>query len=86
MTRTKSPSTATEDAARYPYWQRNLQVLPAATLMNSMGFAIAWPFLPLMVGSLGVRDNLETWMGYMMLVFYIISLDRKSTRLNSSHT
>jgi DHA1 family multidrug resistance protein-like MFS transporter len=73
MTRTKSPSTATEDAARYPYWQRNLQVLPAATLMNSMGFAIAWPFLPLMVGSLGVRDNLETWMGYMMLVFYIIS-------------
>jgi MFS family permease len=41
--------------------------------MNSMGFAIAFPFLPLMVRNLGVHDNLETWIGYMMLVFYIIS-------------
>ncbi len=67
------PGHGSDEAARYPYWRRNLQVLPAATLMNSMGFAIAWPFLPLMVSSLGVRDNLETWIGNMMLVFYIIS-------------
>jgi MFS transporter, DHA1 family, multidrug resistance protein len=26
-----------------------------------------------MVGSLGVRNNLETWIGHMLLVFYIIS-------------
>ena len=75
----RTPDPGTDDAAhhshapQFPYWRRNLQVLPAATLMNSMGFAITWPFLPLMVGSLGVRDNLETWMGTMMLVFYIIS-------------
>ena len=56
-------------SARYPYWRRNLQILPMATLMNSMGFASAWPFPPLMVGSLGVHDNLETWIGHMMLVF-----------------
>ena len=41
--------------------------------MTSMGFAIAFPFLPLMVRNLGVHDNLETWIGNMMLVFYIIS-------------
>jgi MFS transporter, DHA1 family, multidrug resistance protein len=77
--RTKNESNsghATDESAHdplYPYWRRNLQVLPAATLINSMGFAISWPFLPLMVGSLGVRENLETWIGHMMLVFYIIS-------------
>ena len=74
MSKTLPPDA--DESARdspYPYWRRNLQILPLATLMNSMGFAIAWPFLPLMVGSLGVRDNLETWIGYMMLVFYIIS-------------
>ncbi len=64
---------ATDEAANFPYWRRNLQTLPVATLMNSMGFAISFPFLPLMVRNLGVHDNLETWMGYMMLVFYIIS-------------
>ena len=74
MSKTLPPDA--DESARdspYPYWRRNLQILPLATLMNSMGFAIAWPFLPLMVRSLGVHENLETWIGYMMLVFYIIS-------------
>jgi len=62
-----------EESRQFPYWRRNLQVLPLANLLNSMGFALCWPFLPLMVLSLGVRENLETWIGYMMLVFYIIS-------------
>jgi MFS family permease len=41
--------------------------------MTSMGFALSFPFLPVMVQSLGVRSNLETWIGNLMLVFYIIS-------------
>ena len=62
-----------QESRQFPYWRRNLQVLPPVNLLNSMGFALCWPFLPLMVRSLGVRENLETWVGYMMLVFYIIS-------------
>jgi len=41
--------------------------------MSSIGFAISFPFLPLMVRNLGVHENLETWIGHMMLGFYIIS-------------
>ena len=67
------PGDVTDESARYPYWRRNLQTLPVATLMTSMGFAISFPFLPLMVRNLGVHENLETWIGNMMLVFYIIS-------------
>ena len=55
-----------------PYWRRNLQSLSAANLLASIGFSIAWPFLPLVVRSLGVREILETWVGYMMLAFYIV--------------
>lgn len=62
-----------EDSRRFPYWRRNLRVLPLANLLTSMGFAMSFPFLPVMVRSLGVHEHLETWVGYMMLVFYIIS-------------
>ena len=61
-----------EESRQYPYWRRNLQVLPLANLLCGLGFALSWPFLPLMVRGLGVRENLETWIGYMMLVFYFI--------------
>jgi len=62
-----------EEARRFPYWRRNLQMLPVANLLTSMGFALSFPFLPVMVQSLGVRENLETWIGNMMLLFYVIS-------------
>jgi len=64
---------ADEDPSRYPYWRRNARVLPVANCMTSMGFALSFPFLPVMVQALGVTGNLETWIGNMMLVFYIIS-------------
>ena len=53
-------------------WRRNLHVLSIANLLCSVGFSAAWPFLPLVVRSLGVQDNLETWVGHMMLPFYVI--------------
>ena len=70
-----NPAVAIEERerTRYPYWRRNAQILPAANCMTSMGFALSFPFLPVMVQSLGVRSNLETWMGNLMLVFYVIS-------------
>lgn len=65
--------TGDDDLRRYPHWRRNARVLPVANCMTSMGFALSFPFLPVMVQSLGVTGNLETWMGNMMLLFYVIS-------------
>ena len=63
----KSPNDATSthldesaDSQRFPYWRQNLRILPLANLLTSMGFALSFPFLPLMVRSLGVQENLET--------------------------
>ena len=64
---------AIEESRKYPYWQRNLRVLPFANLLCAIGFTISFPFLPLMVRALGVTENLETWIGTMMLVFYVVS-------------
>jgi len=58
---------------RYPYWRRNRWVFPFANLLCGFGFSLAWPFVPLMVRGLGVRENLETWVGYMLLAFYLVS-------------
>lgn len=65
--------SAADEAIRYPYWRRNVMVLPVANMLTSMGFALSFPFLPLMVQALGVQRNLETWVGNMMLLFYLIS-------------
>jgi MFS family permease len=58
---------------QYPYWRRNLKVLPVSNLLVSLGFAISWPFLPLIVRELGVQERLETWIGHMALGFYLVS-------------
>ena len=69
-----SPVPPSDDEShKYPYWRRNRLVLPAANLICGFGWAICWPFLPLMVRGLGVHENLETWVGNMLLVFYIVS-------------
>src|SRR3990172_5639496 len=65
-------TTDTKESQQFPYWRHNLKVLPIATLLCSMGFALSWPFLPLMLRGLGARENLETWVGYIMLGFNII--------------
>jgi DHA1 family multidrug resistance protein-like MFS transporter len=64
---------ADDESRLYPYWRRNRLVLPLANLVCGLGFSVAWPFLPLMVRDLGVRENLETWIGYMLLAFYLVS-------------
>lgn len=69
---TRRPAAA-EESQHYPYWRRNLRVIPAANLLCGLGFNLSWPFVPLMVRGLGVHENLETWVGTMLLVFYLIS-------------
>ena len=48
-------------------------MLPPANLLCGLGFSLSWPFVPLMVRGLGVHENLETWVGYLLLVFYLVS-------------
>ncbi len=62
-----------DESQRYPYWRSNRCVLPLANLICGLGFNLVWPFVPLMVRGLGVRENLETWVGYMLMVFYLVS-------------
>ena len=62
-----------DESQRYPYWHTNRRVIPAANLVCSLGFGLSWPFVPLMVRGLGVQENLATWVGNMLLVFYLIS-------------
>ena len=64
---------ADSESHQYPYWRRNRQVLPLANLICGLGFSLCWPFLPLMVRGLGVREHVETWVGNMLLAFYLIS-------------
>ena len=61
------------DERQFPYWRRNLKVVPLSNLLASLGFGISWPFLPLMVRGLGVEENLATWVGNMVLGFYVVS-------------
>jgi DHA1 family multidrug resistance protein-like MFS transporter len=69
-----SPTDAGDgDDRRFPYWRRNLKVIPLSNLLASLGFGLAWPFLPLIVRGLGVHENLATWVGNMVLGFYIVS-------------
>lgn len=66
--------TAADDESRqYPYWRGNARVLAGANLICGLGFNLSWPFVPLMVRGLGVRENLETWVGTMLMVFYLVS-------------
>jgi len=62
-----------DESQRYPYWRRNRYVMPLANLICGLGFNLVWPFVPLMVRGLGVREHLETWVGYMLMVFYLVS-------------
>jgi MFS transporter, DHA1 family, multidrug resistance protein len=61
------------EARNFPYWRRNLRVIPPANLLASLAFGLSWPFLPLMVRGLGVETRLETWVGNMVLAFYVVS-------------
>lgn len=66
-------ATEEQESLKYPYWRRNRAVLPVANMLCGLGFNLTWPFVPLMVRELGVRENLETWVGYMLLAFYFVS-------------
>lgn len=65
---------AEDEDRQFPYWRRNIAVAPFTNGLASLGFGLAWPFLPLMVRGLGVEEHLATWVGNMVLGFYVVSL------------
>src|ERR1051325_5374970 len=73
MNDTSIAARQAEELRQFPYWRSNVRVLPFANMLCSLGFALCWPFIPLMVRSFGVHEHVETWVGYMMLSFYAVS-------------
>ena len=65
-----SAEEAGEDS-KFPYWRGNTIIVTLTSCLTAVCFAMAWPFLPLMVRDLGIHENLETWVGNMMLIFYV---------------
>jgi MFS family permease len=63
-------AAGTED---YPHWRRNRFSLQFSAFFQSIGFGISNPFLPLVLREMGVLDNLETWVGYLIGVYFTLS-------------
>jgi len=61
------------DHEDYPYWRRNKYALAGATFLLAVGFGIANPFLPLMLGELGIVTHVETWVGYLQGSYFLLS-------------
>ena len=51
-------------------WRRNARVLSTGNLLINSGWNAGFTFLPLIVHAMGVRDNLELWVGAMMFAYY----------------
>lgn len=66
-------ATIESQDSQFPYWRRNQRVIPVSGLLSSLAFSISWPYLPLMLRGLGVRTHLETWVGILVLAFYVLS-------------
>jgi MFS family permease len=61
------------DAEAYPFWRQNKYALAGATFLLAVGFGIANPFLPLMLGELGIATHVETWVGYLQGAYFLLS-------------
>ena len=57
----------------YPHWRQNKYALSSATFLLAVGFGVANPFLPLVLGELGVSGHVETWVGYLQGAYFLLS-------------
>ncbi|MCC6531073.1 MAG: MFS transporter [Burkholderiales bacterium] len=56
-----------------PHWRRNARALAAGNLLVNVGWTGAFAFLPLIVQSVGVKRDLELWVGAMMFGYFAVS-------------
>jgi DHA1 family multidrug resistance protein-like MFS transporter len=66
------PTPQPQEAA-FPHWRRNRAGLPVAAFFQSIGFTMASPFLPLILREMGVVQHVETWVGYLLGIYFLLS-------------
>lgn len=71
MDRVSEDSQPTE---RFPYWGRNMWTAFAACAVANVGFSASYPYLPLILREMGFQENLESWVGLVVGVFFLTSL------------
>ena len=64
------PPAAPAGEGAFPFWRQNVRVLFVANLAGNIGFTLYFPFLPLILGELGVSEGVEAWTGYYTVVLY----------------
>jgi MFS family permease len=55
------------------HWRRNTQALAVGCACSSLGFTCCWPYIPVILRDLGVTQNLEAWVGYLVGGFFVMS-------------
>ncbi len=68
------PSAASPGDGAFPFWRTNMRVLFVANLAGSIGFTLYFPFIPLILGELGVGDGVTAWTGYYTAVLYLATM------------
>ncbi|HEX9844216.1 MAG TPA: MFS transporter [bacterium] len=63
---TLPPGAPAAPAEAFPFWRRNVLVMPLGTFLYSAGFTIFYPYVALIVQELGVTEHLETWVGVIV--------------------
>lgn len=63
----------TPGAGDHPHWRRNTRSLALGNVLINIGWNAAFAFLPLIVKSMGVEQNLALWVGVMMFGYYTVS-------------
>ena len=53
------PASTPSDAGAFPFWRTNVRVLFVANLAGNIGFTLYFPFIPLILGELGVGAGVK---------------------------
>lgn len=65
---------ATETSEDFPDWRRNMLTGFFGASLANVGFSASYPYLPLVVKEMGFVENLETWVGLFVGLFFTVSL------------
>ncbi|MDH5751412.1 MAG: MFS transporter [Deltaproteobacteria bacterium] len=63
----------TSSQEEYPFWRRNMAALALGNFCNTAGFSTYYPFLPMMVLETGTEMELETAVGLLVGLFFLMS-------------
>ena len=69
----QEPQSQAGEEHRHRHWLRNARTLALGNMVVNLGWTAAFAFLPLAVKAMGVKDNLELWVGAMLFGYYTTS-------------